>query len=327
MGDILLIAEHEKGRCKRTALELAGKAAALAPQMGAKVHALCIGAGGADAAAELGAAGVTHVTVLEIAGLGDRFDGDAYTAAIAEFLRAHPPAAVLAAASPMGKECLPRVAMRLGAGLIPDAVDVRYIDGRLVATHPVFAGKALADCVARAAPAIILVRPNVFAPPAPKAGAAPAVAAQTVAAGVSRARVTDVTLAERTEEDLTEAGIVVSGGRAMASAENFKYIRELAQAIGGTVGASRAAVDAGYISHDHQVGQTGKTVNPTLYIACGISGAIQHLAGMRTSKWIVAINKDPDAPIFTKADFGIVGDLFRIVPLLAERIRQTKREV
>lgn len=325
MGDILIIAEHEKGKLKRFSLELAGKAAELAGALGGKVQAVLIGQGLQSIAAELGRYGVAKVTCLESPALAVHYNSDGYTTVLTHFIQQLQPSIVLAAASPMGRDCCPRVATRLKTGLVADAVHVAVEGGKLVARHPVFSGKALVDCVVQGSPQMILVRPNVFPVPAVGAGTAD-VQVQSVDAGPSRAVVKEVIEEERGEQDLTEANIVVAGGRALASAENFKYIRDLAKAVGGTVGASRAAVDAGYIAHDHQVGQTGKTVNPTLYFACGISGAIQHLAGMRTSKVIVAINKDAEAPIFHKADFGIVGDLFTILPLLTERIKKIRSE-
>lgn len=326
MGTILIIAEHEKGKLRRVALELAGKAVELAAGIGAQVHAVMVGTGLEGPAAELGQAGVAAVTILESAALSQHYNSDGYTTALTQFITSSAPVIVLAAASPMGRDCCPRIAMRLKTGLVADAVHLAMENGRLVARHPIFAGKALIDCIVQGTPQMVLVRPNVFPVPAHPSGVVPTVQTVAVEVGTLRAVVKETIEEERGEQDLTEASIVVSGGRALGSAENFRYIRDLAQAIGGTVGASRAAVDAGYISHDHQVGQTGKTVNPTLYIACGISGAIQHLAGMRTSKVIVAINKDPDAPIFSKADFGIVGDLFKILPVLTAHIQKIKSE-
>ncbi|MBI2345997.1 MAG: electron transfer flavoprotein subunit alpha/FixB family protein [Deltaproteobacteria bacterium] len=326
MGDIIVIAEHEKGRLKRYSLELVGKAAELAPQLQGRVHAVLVGEGLQALAEDLGRYGAQVVTILETPAMAAQYNSDGFTTLLTKFIEATKPSVVLAAASPMGKDCLPRVAMRLKTGLIADAVQITVADGKVVARHPIFAGKALVDCIVKSEPQMVLVRPNVFPVPEPNKNGKAEVRAQAADPGQMRAVVKETIEEERGDDDLTEAQIVVSGGRALASSENFKYIRELANAIGGTVGASRAAVDAGYISHDHQVGQTGKTVNPTLYIACGISGAIQHLAGMRTSKYIVAINKDQDAPIFTKADFGVVGDLFAILPLLSERIARIKRE-
>ena len=226
------------------------------------------------------------------------------------------------AASATGKDLAPRVAATLGVALAADATDVAVEGGKVVVTRPIYAGKALLKVKLTTQPAVVSLRPNVFTPvERPKAGAAQAV---SVDAPAGRVTVKEIKAAEAGALDVAEAPIVISGGRGLKEPANFKLLEELARAFGGkaAVGASRAVVDAGWRPHADQVGQTGKTVSPSLYIAVGISGAIQHLAGMRTSKTIVAINKDKDAPIFKVADYGIVGDLFEIVPKLAEEIRK-----
>jgi electron transfer flavoprotein alpha subunit len=215
----------------------------------------------------------------------------------------------------------PRIAAKLATGLAADVTEVMVEGGALMAIRPVYAGKALLKVKLTGKPAVLSLRPNVFTPvPRPKAGAAQTVAV-TVPAG--RVTVTEIKAAEAGSLDVAEAPIVISGGRGLKEPANFKILEDLAHAFGGraAVGASRAVVDAGWRPHADQVGQTGKTVSPTLYIAVGISGAIQHLAGMRTSKVIVAINKDKDAPIFKVADYGVVGDLFEIVPALTAAVR------
>ncbi|MGH2651367.1 MAG: electron transfer flavoprotein subunit alpha/FixB family protein, partial [Actinomycetota bacterium] len=202
-------------------------------------------------------------------------------------------------------------------------------DRTLQAVRPVFSGKALATVgFSGARPMMATLRPNVFPPPPARPGAGGAIRKRTPPLDPARirARLVERKQEEGAELDVTEADIVVSGGRAMANSENFRLIRDLARALGGAVGASRAAVDAGFIDHQHQVGQTGKVVAPKLYIACGISGAIQHLAGMSSSRVIVAINKDREAPIFRIASYGLVGDLFRIVPMLTEEVRRLRAE-
>jgi electron transfer flavoprotein alpha subunit len=219
----------------------------------------------------------------------------------------------------------------LATGLASDCLDLKMEGGKLIAVRPMYAGKCTVETeIPEARPQIVSIRPNVLAVGTPAEGKQAGVVKKDcpVSQADLRAVIKEVIKGAVEMVDLTEANIIVSGGRAMKSSENFKILWDLANALGPgtTVGASRAAVDSGYANHDMQVGQTGKVVNPTLYVACGISGAIQHLAGMRTSKVIVAINKDPEAPIFQKADYGIVGDLFKIVPLMTQEIKKLKAQ-
>jgi electron transfer flavoprotein alpha subunit len=251
-----------------------------------------------------------------------KYSPEGYAQAIADRAKAGGYGAVVCAASATGKDLAPRVAAKLGVSLAADVTDIGVDGGAIVATRPVYAGKALLKVKVTGKPAVLSLRPNVFTPvERPKAGTA-----ETVAVNVPAGRVTvrEIKAAEAGSLDVAEASIVISGGRGLKEPANFKVIEDLAKAFGGraAVGASRAVVDAGWRAHADQVGQTGKTVSPTLYIAVGISGAIQHLAGMRTSKVIVAINKDKDAPIFKVADYGVVGDLFEIVPKLSEEIKK-----
>jgi electron transfer flavoprotein alpha subunit len=251
-----------------------------------------------------------------------RYDPEGCAQAIADRVKHGEYQAVVFAASATGKDLAPRVAAKLGVGVAGDLTDLRADSGGLVVTRPVYAGKALLTVRVAARPAVLSVRPNIFTPvERPQAGAA-----QTVAVAVSPSRVVvrEIKAAPAGTLDVAEAQIIISGGRGLKEPANFKVLEDLARAFGGgaAVGASRAVVDAGWRGHADQVGQTGKTVSPSLYIAVGISGAIQHLAGMRTSKVIVAINKDKDAPIFKVADYGVVGDLFEIVPTLTEEIRK-----
>jgi electron transfer flavoprotein alpha subunit len=323
-NEILVICEAHESTLKKYSVELAAKAVALAAEIGGTVQAVVIGTGAAAALAELGAFGIAKGCVLDQSDLAATFNSDGWTTVLADLITEMQPAMVLGSASPRSRDCLPRVAARLKTGLVSDAVDLRIEEGKLIARHPIYAGKALVDCVVSGTPQMALARPNAFGTPEPSGSTQAEVVTKSVDAGTMRLPVKEVIAGTKGAVDLTEADIIVAGGRALGSGENFKYIRDLAQALDGVVGASRAAVDAGYIEHAAQVGQTGKTVNPTLYIACGISGAIQHLAGMRTSRFIVAINKDPDAPIFAKADFGIVGDLFKILPVLTEQITKAR---
>lgn len=319
MSTLLFLVESQDDQLKSYSLELASKAGELATALGAELEAVSIGVTPKDAA-ELGKYGVTKLTVLTAADLS-LYNSDAYTTVLADYVQKKSPVLLLGTASSIGRDILPRVAIRLKAGMASDCVDVTVETGKCVAKRPVFAGKALTKVGFTSAMAVISVRPNVFIPRESDRPSSFSVSEENANPGAMRAVVKEIKTTETGEADLTEASIIVSGGRAMANSENFKLIRDLAHVLGGSVGASRAAVDAGYISHEHQVGQTGKTVNPSLYIACGISGAIQHLAGMRTSKVIVAINKDKEAPIFKRADFGVVGDLFQILPLLTEKLK------
>jgi electron transfer flavoprotein alpha subunit len=217
----------------------------------------------------------------------------------------------------MGKDLTPRVAARVGASLVSDCVTLAVKEGRLEARRPMYAGKAYATVRWVGDPQMVTLRANVFPLGAPDAGRKPEVVAGTVDPS-ARARVTGTGATAAGKVELIEAQVIVSGGRGLKGPENFHLVQSLGDAFGAAVGASRAVVDAGWVDHQMQVGQTGKTVSPTLYIACGISGAIQHLAGMSSSKIIVAINKDPDAPIFKVANYGIVGDVFEVVPKLTE---------
>ncbi|RME20927.1 MAG: electron transfer flavoprotein subunit alpha/FixB family protein [Deltaproteobacteria bacterium] len=318
MGNgILVVAEHEGGTIKKTAYELLTKAGELAASIGGKVSALLIGA---DDPGDLGAYGAGTVYTVT----GDAFTHYTTTATVAALqaaIEAADPAVVLAPASPQAKDAFPRLAARLGAGLGTEVTGLEARDGRVVARRPQYAGKAFTDVHIKGDLALFTVRPNSFAVGEATGGSAEVVAL-SVDVGEPKVKVVDTEAPSGDTVDLTEADRIVSGGRAVKSKENFdKYIRPLAASIGATVGASRAAVDAGYAPHSEQVGQTGKVVNPSLYIAVGISGAIQHLAGMRTSKIIVAINKDPEAPIFQHSTYGIVGDLFDICPLLTEEFQ------
>jgi electron transfer flavoprotein alpha subunit len=229
---------------------------------------------------------------------------------------------VLFGATTMGKDLSARAAARCGAALFTDCTEVSVRDGKLYARRPVYAGKVVAEVEAVAPLRFVSIRPNVNPPAAAGSGAQVVEVAAGIGAGSIRGRVTEFVTTSGGKKDLTEAEIIVSGGRSLKSGENFKMLQDLADVIGAAVGASRAAVDAGYVPHAIQVGQTGKVVNPKLYLAVGISGAIQHLAGMRTSKVIVAINKDANAPIFQKSDYGVVGDLFEVVPRLTEEFKK-----
>jgi electron transfer flavoprotein alpha subunit len=320
---VAVFIESRQGAVKKTSLEALSAGRRLADTLGERVLAIAVGP--ADAA-ELGRYGADTVLVAEHKLLAS-YAPEAYTATVVASAREHDVRVILGSASAMGRDFLPRVAARLRVGLAQDCTEVRVEGGKVECIRPVFAGKALCRVRLTASPAMATLRPNVFAatPSAPPREPQMVQFTPPLEAAKVRARATGMTAAAGQKVELTEASIIVSGGRGLKGPENFPMIQELADALGGAMGASRAAVDAGWIDHQHQVGQTGKTVSPTLYIACGISGAIQHLAGMSSSKCIVAINKDPEAPIFKLADYGIVGDLFTVVPALTQEIRKLKQ--
>ncbi len=253
----------------------------------------------------------------------DKYSPEGFANLIAPFLKDGGYDYVLAGSTSLAKDLFPRVSGMLDVGMATELTEMSLEGDKLVGTRPLFAGKVLANAeVTGNKPHIYTIRPNALGmPDSPSAGAGEAKSVDGDAGNI-RAVIKEIIKGASEKLDLTEANIIVSGGRAMKSAENFKILEELAEVLGATVGASRAAVDSGYASHSMQVGQTGKTVAPSLYIACGISGSIQHLAGMRTSKVIVAVNTDPEAPIFQKADYGIVGDLFNIVPIMTEEFKK-----
>jgi electron transfer flavoprotein alpha subunit len=325
-NNILVFAEQRDGNVKKVAYEMLGAGVDLAAALGGTVEAVLVGSGLGDLPGILAQYGATKVYVADDPALAT-YTCEAYTATLAGLISSTAPAVVLLGATAMGKDLAPRLAAHLGVGLATDCTALEVTDGRLLATRPIFAGKALARVKLTGDPQMATVRPNVLAAREPDAAAAPAQVApiEAIADGV-RAQVVGIVSAGEGEVDVAEADIIVSGGRGVAGPEGFAPVGSLARALGAAVGASRAAVDAGWIEHSHQVGQTGKTVTPNLYIACGISGAIQHLAGMKTSKVIVAVNKDPEAPIFKVANYGIVGDLFEVVPILEEEFKALLKE-
>ena len=322
MSNIIVIAEVRGGSLKRPSLEAVTAAQQLAQGTGGKVVAIACGDALDNAAGELSSNGAAKVVAIEGATF-ENYSGDAYAKAVADQVKANDGAAVLMAHTAMGKDLLPRVSALLGTGVVTDVVDVHCDGGSFGAKKPVFAGKATLTVKATKAPFCATVRPNNFA--AASGGGGGEVAKVEAPAGDLLSVVKQIVAAGGDKTPLQEAKVVVSGGRGLKEPENFKIIEELAAAFGpgvAAVGASRAVVDAGWRPHGEQVGQTGKVVSPPLYIAVGISGAIQHLAGMRTARTIVAINKDADAPIFKVADYGIVGDAFEVVPALTKAIQE-----
>ncbi|MCH8030050.1 MAG: electron transfer flavoprotein subunit alpha/FixB family protein [Candidatus Dadabacteria bacterium] len=281
-----------------------------------------LGSGVSALAPELGRYGAEKVYVVDSEILGD-YSSEGYSTALSELIKKHSPDIVLAGNTSQGQDYFPRTAARVGAGLALDAIDLGLSDsGRLTVKRYMYSGKSIATVeFLDNSPAMATVRPNAFKPEEdPKT---PEVLSESVdiPADCIWTKVVEVKRKESTRPELTEADRIVSGGRGMASSENFPLIFELADTIGAAAGASRAAVDAGFVPYEMQVGQTGKVVSPSIYIAIGISGSVQHFAGMGSSKVIVAINKDPDAPIFSKCDYGIVGDLFKVVPVLTKEFK------
>jgi electron transfer flavoprotein alpha subunit len=287
--------------------------------------AIALGAGVAAMAADLGHYGVEKVYAVDQPALKD-YLAETYTPVVADIMQDLQPRVVLSAASVDGKDLSSRLAARLGAGLAQDCTEIKVEGGDLKAKRPVYAGKAYAwyEWAAGASPQMISCRPNVMA--CLVADTAKAAVVETPKVTLPQGVKSQVVSVESgmTKFDLAEAQVIIAGGRGMKAPENFSLLEELAQLLDGAVGASRAAVDAGWRPHSDQVGQTGKVVTPTLYIACGISGAIQHLAGMGSSKFIVAVNKDSEAPIFSKADYGVTEDLFQFVPAFIEEVKKLK---
>lgn len=318
---ILVFAEQRDARFKKTAFEAVTAGTKLASEAGAEMVAVVIGAGVSSIAGSLGAHGATRVLAVEDPRLA-LYSTTAYATILAELVKSERADIVLLSATAMGKDLAPRVAAKLEAGLASDCVALAWENGNVRATRPVYAGKALTDVRVTTARKVFTLRPNVFTA---GAGGGKDAAVETPRIALSDADYSTV-VKEVTQSsgrlDVAEADIIVSGGRGLKGPEHFAMIEELAEVLGGAVGASRAVVDAGWRPHEEQVGQTGKTVSPSLYIAVGISGAIQHLAGMSSSKYIVAINKDKDAPIFQVADYGIAGDAFEVVPALIQEARK-----
>lgn len=325
-GDILVVTEQTPEKFKKHTFEMLGEGRRRADEWGGRVVALVAGGPGmADRVEALGPAGADQVLVAEHE-VFSRYNPAALVPLVVEQIGAREPAAVFFAATYLGKDLAPRVGGRLGLGLASDCTGLAIVDGELRAIRPVYASKAYWTLRFRKPPALLSLRPNAFTPIHPQEDRSAEV--ETLSVELDPAslnyQVREVIETSKGKLDVAEADIIVSGGRGLKGPENFHLIEELAEAIGAATGASRAVVDAGWRPHSEQVGQTGKFVSPTLYVACAISGAVQHLAGMRTSKCIVAINKDPDAPIWNVADYGIVGDAFEILPRLTEAIRNLK---
>jgi len=317
----VLVLLEQRGALKPCALEAATAASAIARGAGLDLHAVYIGQALADGAGELAGFGIKTVYAYENSRLG-HYSNDAYVPIVRDLAREIGATIIIGSASAQGKELCASVAARLGVELVQDAVALHWDQG-LHATKPVYAGKVVAEMAVTDSPAMASLRPNVTA--VERSGNdAPSVVRRDMPEVDLRTVLKEAAEATAGTVDLTEAKIVVSAGRGVGGPENLPVVQALAEAMGAAFGASRAVVDAGWIHHSHQVGQTGKVVSPDVYVACGISGAIQHQAGMRTSRVIVAINKDPQANIFKICDYGIVGDLFEICPLLTEAVKRAR---
>ncbi len=316
---VVVFVEQRDSKIKHSALEALSVGARLAGSTG-DLAAVLVGHNVGGLTSQLAGYGADTVYVVDGAGF-DKYNPLAYAAAVEQAVKAHGAQVVLGAATPMGRDIMPRLAARLDGGIMSDVTELKLEGNNLQGVKPMYAGKALAKvALQNSAVQFATIRPNVF--PAENKGAGSATAKPlNVTLGESRIKTVEIRKGKSERADLTEASIIVSGGRSLGSADAFKVLFDLGDVLGATVGASRAAVDSGYASHDMQVGQTGKTVNPNLYLAFGISGSIQHMAGMRTSKTIVAVNTDPEAPIFKVATYGIVGDLFKAAPLFATKLK------
>jgi electron transfer flavoprotein alpha subunit len=324
--DIWVVVEHQDGAAKKISLELLGCAHALAAAWSGKIVALVPGSGTAQVAAALGSRGADIVLTAEHP-LLQRYTTDGYATVVIEALRKETPAVALFGATSQGRDLAPRVAARLGAGIVTDCTSVQVQDGTLVATRPVYTRKAIGTIRFKdTAPRIAVVLPAMYPLPPEQPQRKAEIRSWPVQldAKTIRTTVRELKTIQRETIPLIDADVIVSGGRGMKGPENFALLDALARALGGAVGSSRPPVDSGWVPHDYEIGQTGKTVSPQVYLACGISGAPQHLAGMSGSKYIIAINKDPNAPILQLADLGIVGDLFQILPKLTDAVKRAK---
>ncbi|HXI12815.1 MAG TPA: electron transfer flavoprotein subunit alpha/FixB family protein [Thermoanaerobaculia bacterium] len=322
MPGVLVVCELKDGKVKKTSREALALGRELAKAVGGDLMAVAGGSSAASAAGEAGAFGAKKLFVLTDPAL-DAYSTENVTTAVAAVVGQSSPAIVLIPGTSNGRDLAPRLAARLDVGVASDVDTLTWKDGKLLARRPIYSGKVVATVEIEGVPAMVTCRPNAF--PASEGEAATAEVVEVAfTAPEAKAKLIETRVPDTEEITISEADIIVSGGRGLKEAANFSHIKDLASAIGGAVGASRATVDAGWIDHQHQVGQTGRVVSPNLYIAAGISGAIQHLAGMSSSKHIIAINKDADSPILKAADLAVVGDLFTILPALTAEVKKAK---
>ncbi|MBE0551960.1 MAG: electron transfer flavoprotein subunit alpha/FixB family protein [Ignavibacterium sp.] len=317
---ILAILEQRDGSLKKVSFEAASTASKLAKDLNLEVEAVLAGSdvNNLDDISKYGITKVVHLKNSDFA----NYTSSGYTEAISDYAKEVNAVCLIVGNTSLGNDLAPRLAVKLNSGCVMDCVNLQVESGEVIATRPIYAGKAFIKVKLSSEVKVFTIRPNVFKAELFDNGSA-SVDTKEIYNPNLKAKVVSFKKSEG-KLDVAEADIIVSGGRGMKGPENFNLIEALADSLGAAVGASRAVVDAGWRPHREQVGQTGKTVSPSLYIACGISGAIQHLAGMSTSKYIVAINKDKDAPIFSVADYGIAGDLFEILPVLTEEIKKIR---
>ena len=316
---VFAITEQRDGELRKVSLEAVSEGRRIADGLGADLTAVVLGSGIEGLAEELKKYGPDKICVADDPALAD-YTTDAYANILSSLIQSADPAIVILGASAQGKDLAGRLAAKLDAGVAMDCTAIKLDNGSLTYTRPMFGGKIVADVEIDGELQIVAIRPNVM--DIAEVAKDSAIDKPAVEVGEVKTAVVDKIMDTGDKIELTEADIIVSGGRGTGG--DYAAIEALAAELGAAVGASRSAVDEGWRPHSDQVGQTGKTVSPTLYVACGISGAIQHLAGMSTSKYIVAINKDEEAPIFSKADFGVVGDLFDVVPALVEEVKKIK---
>lgn len=321
-GKILAVLEQREGLLKRSAFEVVCVAANLAKELNTSAEAVVAGdsISNINETAKYGINKITHLKNSEL----KNYSSSGYTDAISKFVKDSGFDILILSNTSLGRDLAPRISIRLNAACVVDCTQIKVSGNDILCRRPVYAGKAFIDLKILSNTKVITIRPNVFKAQILNSSSNPEIIVNEITSPDLREKVIEFKKAEG-KMDVSEADIIVSGGRGLKGPENFHLIEELADALGAAVGASRAVVDAGWRPHSEQVGQTGKTVSPTLYVACGISGAIQHLAGMSSSKYIVAINKDKDAPIFNIADYGITGDVFEIIPALTEEIKKIKQ--
>jgi electron transfer flavoprotein alpha subunit len=318
---ILAILEQRYNKLKRSAFETVSTAAEIAGELNLEAEAVVVG-NDIENISDAGKYGIKKIVHFKHEQLSN-YSTSAYTDVICDYIKENGVSLVVISGTALGKDLAPHISARLNAGCLMDCINLETSSGDITATRPVYAGKALVDVKLNTEIKVFVLRPNVFKAEIKDENASPVVETKSVDNPDLKTRVVEIKKSEG-KLDVAEADIIVSGGRGLKAPENFHLVEELADVLGAAVGASRAVVDAGWRDHREQVGQTGKTVSPSLYVACGISGAIQHLAGMSSSKYIVAINKDKDAPIFNVADYGIAGDVFEILPALTEEIKKVK---
>ncbi len=318
---ILAILEQRDNKLKRSSFEVVSTAAKLASDLNLEAETLVIG-NEVENLSEVGKYGIKKVVHFKHDQLAN-YSTSAYTGIISDYVKEKGISVMVVSGTALGKDLAPHLSARLNAGCLMDCVTLATSSGEITATRPIYAGKALIDAKVKTEIKIFVLRPNVFKADIKDENGSADIETMNVDNPDLKTRVTEIKKAEG-KLDVAEADIIVSGGRGLKAPENFQLVEALAEVLGAAVGASRAVVDAGWRDHREQVGQTGKTVSPSLYVACGISGAIQHLAGMSSSKYIVAINKDKEAPIFNIADYGIAGDVFEILPALTEEIKKIK---